>query len=297
MNKKILGNFLLLITSIIWGSAFVAQVTGMEIIGPFTFGATRSSIAVIFLGILVLILKDNMKTKTSDLLAGGLACGFFIFMGSSLQQIGLQYTTAGKASFITSLYILIVPIFALIVIKSRVNLITWIAIILGAVGLYMLAIPEGTSFLINKGDLIVLVGSFFWGAHILVVDHFTKKIDVVKLSFIQFLIMTILSAIMALIFERETATVTNIILSWKAITYAGFFSSCIAYTLQMIGQKYTSPVIASLILSLESVFGALSGYLVLNEILTMREFIGCIIVFIAIILAQIPTDFFKVKKS
>ena len=173
LNKKILGNVLLLITSIIWGSAFVAQVTGMDVLGPFTFNAARSFLAVLSLSGLVFILKDDMNTKFSDLLKGGFSCGFFLFMGSSLQQIGLIDTTAGKASFITSLYILLVPIIAFIVMKKKINFLTTIAIILGAIGLYLLAIPSGSSFSINKGDLIVFIGSFFWGAHILVIDYFT----------------------------------------------------------------------------------------------------------------------------
>lgn len=295
MNKKILGNLLLLITSIIWGSAFVAQITGMDVLGPFTFSATRSLIATIFLGFLVMFLKDEMNTKTSDLIKGGLACGVFIFIASSLQQFGLLFTTAGKASFITTLYILIVPILALLIMKNKISLATWIAIILGAIGLYLLAIPTGASFSINKGDFVVFIGAFFWAAHILVIDYFTKKVNPVKLSFMQFAVMTVLSAIVAMLFERETATISNIMLSWKSIAYAGFFSSGIAYTLQMVGQKYTNPVLASLILSLESVFGALSGYLFLNEILSTKEFLGCVIVFVAIIIAQVPNDFFKRK--
>lgn len=296
MNKKILGNLLLLITSIIWGSAFVAQITGMDVLGPFTFSAVRSLIATVFLGFLVIFLKDEMNTKTNDLIKGGLACGVFIFIASSLQQFGLLFTTAGKASFITTLYILIVPILALLIMKNKINLATWVAIILGAIGLYLLAIPSRASFSINKGDFVVFIGAFFWAAHILIIDYFTKKVSPVKLSFIQFLIMTILSAIVAILFEKETATIQNIMLSWKSIAYAGFFSSGIAYTLQMVGQKYTNPVLASLILSLESVFGALSGYLFLNEILTKREFLGCAVVFVAIIIAQIPTNIFDKKK-
>lgn len=295
MNKKVLGNILLLITSIIWGSAFVAQITGMDVLGPFTFNAARSFLAVISLSILVLVLKDNMNTKVKDLLKGGLACGFFLFMGSSFQQFGLVYTTAGKASFITSLYILIVPILAFLVIKKKVSLITWVAIILGAVGLYLLAIPSGSSFSVNIGDVIVFIGAFFWGAHILVIDYFTKKVNPVKLSLMQFTVMSILSIIVAVILERESISLNNLLVSWKSIAYAGLFSACIAYTLQMVGQKYTEPVLASLILSLESVFGALSGYLFLNEILSIKELIGCIVVFIAIVIAQIPDDFFKKK--
>lgn len=296
LNKKILGNILLLITSIIWGSAFVAQITGMAALGPFTFNAARSFLAVISLSILVSFLKDSMNTKLIDLLKGGLACGLFLFMGSSLQQIGLLYTTAGKASFITSLYILMVPILAFIAMKKRINFLTCVAIILGAIGLYLLAIPSGNSFSVNRGDFIVFIGSFFWGAHILVIDYFTKKVNPVKLSLVQFTVMTLVSALVAFTFERESISFFNLMISWKPIVYAGIFSSCIAYTLQMVGQKYTEPVLASLILSLESVFGALSGYLFLSETLSSKEFIGCIVVFVAIIIAQAPEDFLKKNK-
>lgn len=293
MDKRLLGNLLLFITSLIWGSTFVAQVMGMDIIGPFTFSASRSVVGVFSLGILLYFLKDKTKSKTSDLIKGGLACGSLLFMGSSFQQIGLLCTTAGKTSFITSLYILIIPIFSYILLKNKINFLTILAIILGVIGLYMIAIKDIGNFDVNKGDFIVFIGSFFWGSHILVIDHYSKKVSAIKLSFLQFLVTAILSMIVAYFFEKETATLNNIFLSWKAIVYAGFFSSGIAYTLQMVGQKYTDPVLASLILSLESVFGAISGYLFLNELMTVREFMGCFIVFIAIIIAQIPSSFFK----
>lgn len=293
MNKKILGNLLLFITSFIWGSTFVAQVMGMDLIGPFTFSASRSFVGAIFLGILLYFLKDNMNSSKKDILKGGLACGFFLFVGSSFQQIGLLYTTAGKTSFITSLYILIIPIFSYFILKNKINFLTIVAIILGIIGLYMIAIKDISNLDVNRGDMIVFIGSFFWGAHILVIDHYSKKVNAVKLSFLQFLVTAIFSMVVAYFFEKETATLINITLSWKAIIYAGFLSSGVAYTLQMIGQRYTDPILASLILSLESVFGAISGYLFLNEIMSFREFAGCCIVFMGIMIAQVPENFLK----
>lgn len=288
---------MLLLTSFIWGSAFVAQVTGMDLIGPFAFNTSRSVLAVISLGLLTFFIKDRVKGKVSDLIKGGLACGFFLFMGTSLQQVGIAYTTAGKTSFITTLYILIIPIFGFIFLKHKVNLITWFAVLLGLIGLYLIAIPSTSSFSMNKGDFIVFIGSFFWSGHILVIDYFNKKVDVLRLSLLQFAMVAVLSGIITFIFERETTTMVNIFLSWKSIAYAGVLSAAVAYTLQMVGQKYTTPVLASLILSLESVFGALSGYLFLNEILSTKEFIGCTILFIAIIIVQIPTDIFQKKNK
>lgn len=288
---------MLLLTSFIWGSAFVAQVTGMDLIGPFAFNTSRSVLAVISLGLLTFFRKDRVKGKVSDLIKGGLACGFFLFMGTSLQQVGIAYTTAGKTSFITTLYILIIPIFGFIFLKHKVNLITWFAVLLGLIGLYLIAIPSTSSFSMNKGDFIVFIGSFFWSGHILVIDYFNKKVDVLRLSLLQFAMVAVLSGIITFIFERETTTMVNIFLSWKSIAYAGVLSAAVAYTLQMVGQKYTTPVLASLILSLESVFGALSGYLFLNEILSTKEFIGCTILFIAIIIVQIPTDIFQKKNK
>lgn len=288
---------MLLLTSFIWGSAFVAQVTGMDLIGPFAFNTSRSVLAVISLGFLTFFIKDSVKGKFSDLIKGGLACGFFLFMGASLQQVGIAYTTAGKTSFITTLYILIIPIFGFIFLKHKVNLITWFAVLLGLIGLYLIAIPSTSSFNMNKGDFIVFIGSFFWSGHILVIDYFNKKVDVLRLSLLQFAMVAVLSGIVAFIFERETTTMINIFLSWKSIAYAGVLSAAVAYTLQMVGQKYTTPVLASLILSLESVFGALSGYLFLNEILSTKEFLGCTILFIAIIIVQIPADLFQKKNK
>ena len=286
---------MLFLAAFIWGTAFVAQIAGMDRIGPFTFNMARSIVAVISLGAYLIFTKAKLPKDMSFLLKGGLVCGFFIFVGTSLQQIGLQYTTAGKTGFITSFYILILPFLTMIFLKHKIDVLTWISIIIGFIGLYLLAIPSLSDFTVNRGDFIVFLGSFCWGGHILIIDYYSKKVNPVELSFLQFVVLTILSGICALLFENETATMNNIFLSWKSIAYAGFLSSGIAYTLQMVGQKYTNPIVASLILSLEAVFAALAGYFILDEIMTSREFLGCSIVFLAIIFSQIPKDIFKKK--
>ena len=294
-KKKYFGDLMLFLAAFIWGTAFVAQVTGMDRIGPFTFNMARSIVAVISLGAYLIFTKAKLPKNMSFLLKGGLVCGFFIFVGTSFQQIGLQYTTAGKTGFITSFYILILPFLTMIFLKHKIDVLTWISIIIGFIGLYLLAIPSLSDFTVNRGDFIVFLGSFCWGGHILIIDYYSKKVNPVELSFLQFVVLTILSGICALFFENETATMNNIFLSWKSIAYAGFLSSGIAYTLQMVGQKYTNPIVASLILSLEAVFAALAGYFILDEIMTSREFLGCSIVFLAIIFSQIPKDIFKKK--
>lgn len=296
MNKKsYFGDLMLFLAAFIWGTAFVAQIAGMDRIGPFTFNMARSIVAVISLGAYLIFTKAKLPKDMSFLLKGGLVCGFFIFVGTSFQQIGLQYTTAGKTGFITSFYILILPFLTMIFLKHKIDVLTWISIIIGFIGLYLLAIPNLSDFSMNKGDFIVFLGSFCWAGHILVIDYYSKKVNPVELSFLQFVVLSILSGICAFIFENETATLGNIFASWKPVAYAGFLSSGVAYTLQMVGQKYTKPVVASLILSLEAVFAALAGYLILDEVMSSREFLGSFIVFLAMIFSQIPKDLFKKK--
>ncbi|ALQ40502.1 hypothetical protein RN87_08150 [Fusobacterium hwasookii ChDC F174] len=294
-KNRYFGDLMLFLAAFIWGTAFVAQIAGMDRIGPFTFNMARSIVAVISLGAYLIFTKAKLPKDMSFLLKGGLVCGFFIFVGTSFQQIGLQYTTAGKTGFITSFYILILPFITMIFLKHKIDVLTWISIIIGFIGLYLLAIPNLSDFSMNKGDFIVFLGSFCWAGHILVIDYYSKKVNPVELSFLQFVVLSILSGICAFIFENETATLGNIFASWKPVAYAGFLSSGVAYTLQMVGQKYTKPVVASLILSLEAVFAALAGYLLLDEVMTSREFLGSFIVFLAMIFSQIPKDLFKKK--
>lgn len=288
MKKKLIGNALLLLTAFIWGSAFVAQSIGMEHIGPFTFNALRSLLGSLVLMPVILVRnrkKRTTKSKQTNLstLKGGIICGIILFFASSLQQIGIQYTTVGKASFITALYIVLVPIFSLFI-KKRPSPLTWIAVVLSAIGLYMLCIRDG--FSIGKGDALILGCAFLFTFHILVIDYFIPYADSIQMSCIQFILAGILGALCMFIFE--TPTIANIQIAWVSIAYAGILSCGVAYTLQIVAQKDTDPTVASLLLSLESVFGALAGWLVLGESFTIKESIGMALMLCAIVLAQLP---------
>lgn len=300
MAGKLKYNLLLMLAALIWGSAFVAQSVGMDYIGPFTFNSMRS-----FLGSLVLLpviwfmnrkkgtdeekqgsadvekLEKRLERKT--LLKGGLFCGIVLTAASSLQQLGLVYTSAGKAGFITALYILIVPILGLFL-KRKVGMKIWIGVALAVVGMYLLCITSG--FSIAYGDLLVLTCALAFSFHILVVDYFSPKVDGVMLSCLQFFVCGILSAVLMVLFEQPDAG--QILAAWKPILYAGILSSGVAYTLQIITQKHLEPTVASLLMSLESVFAVLTGWLVLHERLSTREMLGCVLMFAAIILAQLP---------
>ncbi|WP_206459956.1 DMT family transporter [Anaerovorax sp. IOR16] len=303
MNKKtLIGNIMLLTTSFIWGTAFVAQRVGMDHIEPFTFGASRYILATFaLLPIIYFLESKKRKTEIANsnnfdftpeqkkeerlaYLKGGATCGCVLFIASSLQQIGLVYTSAGKAGFITALYIVLVPIFG-IFLKKKVRGLTWLGVLFATIGLYLLCIKEGFTY--EFGDLIIFIGAFFWTGHILCCDYFTKKSDPVKLSCVQFFVTFVFSVIAAFLFESPTWA--GIVECTIPIVYCGVFSAGIGYTLQMVAQKDTDPTIASLILSLEAVFGALGGYFLLSEILTIRELIGCAIMFAAIIIAQLPS--------
>lgn len=296
MNHKLKYNILLMLAALIWGSAFVAQSVGMDYIGPFTFNSVRS-----FLGAIVLLpviwytgrtkkteIQQDRRQERKDLIMGGICCGVILTVSSSLQQIGLMYTSAGKAGFITALYILIVPVLGMFLGK-RVGIKTWIGVVLAVIGMYLLCITSG--FSISYGDFMVLLCAFVFSLHILTVDYFSPKVDGVKLSSIQFLVCGILSAIPMIVKEQPQAA--DILAAWLPIAYAGVLSSGVAYTLQIVCQKHLNPTVASLIMSLESVFAVLTGWLILHEKLSIREFTGCVLVFAAIILAQLPE---KMKK-
>ncbi len=301
MSKKLKANMLLLLTALIWGSAFVAQIKGMDHLGPFSFACIRNLVGAIFLIPVIFVLdkldkeksfteysfektEEEKKAEKKVLITGGFACGIALFVAGSLQQVGLQYTTAGKAGFITSLYIVIVPILGLFL-KKKVRPVIWGCVAVAAVGLYLLCIKEG--FTIGMGDLLILLCAFGFSIHILVIDYFSPKTDGVKMSCIQFFIVAILSGIV--MFIIETPSIDAILKSWMPILYSGVLSSGVAYTLQIVAQKDTDPTVASLLLSLESVFAVLSGMLILHEILSGREVIGCILMFVAIIVAQLPS--------
>ena len=282
---------MLLLTAFIWGTAFVAQSVGMDYLEPFTFNGVRCLIGAIALLPCIWFFnrgkekenKINDENAKRDLIKGGIACGILLFAASSLQQIGLVYTAAGKAGFITAFYIVLVPVFGIFLHKN-IGWKVWTAVAIALAGLYFLCITE--AFTIGGGDIYVLLCALIFSVHILVVDHYAPKVDGVKLSCIQFLVAGIVSIPFMLILESPK--MGNMMTSWFPLIYAGVFSCGIAYTLQILGQKNVNPAIASLILSLESCFSVLSGWVILGERLSARETIGCIMMFAAIILAQIP---------
>ncbi|MDD4565358.1 MAG: DMT family transporter [Eubacteriales bacterium] len=304
-REKLVGNMLLMLTSILWGSAFVAQRVGMDYVGPLTFGAVRFILAALVLIPVIHFFEKGIRKKLekaagtvqkkipffpediderNTLIKAGVVCGCVIFCGTTLQQFGLVFTTAGKAGFITALYIVLVPIFSLFL-RRIPSLKCWIGVAFGAVGLYFLTITE--EFTIAFGDLVVLIGAGFWAVHLLAIDYFiSRKVDALKLSFLQFSVCAILSTIAALIFQE--ISIKAIIACTIPILYAGVLSGGVGFTLQIIGQKHTNPTVASLLLSMEAVFGALFGFLLLDEIMNMREIFGCILMFSAIIISQLP---------
>ena len=272
-KEQIKGSLSLFLAAIIWGAAFVAQSVGMDYLEPFTFNGVRCLIGAIALLPCIWFFnrgkekenKVNDENAKRDLIKGGIACGILLFAASSLQQIGLVYTAAGKAGFITAFYIVLVPVFGIFLHKN-IGWKVWTAVAIALAGLYFLCITE--AFTIGVGD------------------YYSPKVDGVKLSCIQFLVAGIVSIPFMLILESPK--MGNMLTSWFPLIYAGVFSCGIAYTLQILGQKNVNPAVASLILSLESCFSVLSGWVILGERLSARETIGCIMMFAAIILAQIP---------
>ena len=302
MNSKLKNDALLVLTALIWGSAFVAQSVGMDYMGPFTFNSLRCLMGgLVLLPVIWIMGRKDPKSPASRpdsrsmeedqkrrgdkkvLLTGGLCCGIALAAASSLQQIGLVYTSAGKAGFITALYILIVPVLGLFLGK-KVGLKTWTGVGLAIIGMYFLCIKEG--FFISYGDFLVMICAFIFSLHILIIDYFSPKVDGVKLSCIQFWVAGILCAVPMIISEKPTFEA--VAAAWLPLLYAGVLSCGVAYTLQIIAQKNTDPTVASLILSLESVFAALAGWILINETLSPKEIFGCVLVFTAIILAQLP---------
>ena len=286
------NSLLLLLTATIWGVAFVAQSVGMDYVGGFTFNMARSLIGSAVLLPVIWFMGRNSSKKAEeaqgfgsrkDLLWGGLACGILMCLASNFQQFGIKYTTVGKAGFITACYIVLVPILGLFL-KKKCSPFIWLAVAMSVAGLYLLCITDG--FSIGKGDILVLICAVLFSFHILVIDYYSPKVDGVKLSCIQFLVCGILSGIPALIFEKPE--MCAVLTAWQPILYAGVMSCGVAYTLQIIGQKNMNPTVASLILSLESCISVLAGWMILGQQLSAREIAGCVIMFAAIILAQLP---------
>lgn len=300
MNKKLQSDIMLLITAVIWGSAFVAQKAG-AVLEPFTYNGLRMLIGGLVLIPVIFVFQklgigDDSGEKTEAekaadkkvLIKGGLCCGIVLCIASTLQQFGLYFETdAGKAGFITSLYIVIVPILG-ILLKKKVRPIIWFCVALGAFGFYLLTMAgKGTGFSLQTGDFFVLLCAFAFSCHIMVVDHFSPKCDGIKLSCIQFLTVGVIGIVCMFIFENPVWA--DILDCWLPILYCGVLSSGVAYTLQVVGQKHAEPTVATLIMSLESVFAVLFGVLVAGESLTLIEGIGCIVIFIAVIIPQLPS--------
>ena len=295
MNTKAMrSNLMLVLTAFIWGVAFVAQSVGMDYVGPFTFISVRNFIAtLVLLQCIRLLDKVNPSDKLSEndknphggptLIIGGIVCGICLAVASAFQQIGISYTTVGKAGFITAMYIVIVPILGLFI-KKKVRVIAWISVAISVAGLYLLCMTESLS--LSRGDLLVLICAFCFALHIMVIDYFSPRVDGIRMSCIQFLTCGIVCAVPALL--TESPDIHSILAAWLPILYAGALSSAVGYTLQIVAQKNTDPVIASLLMSLESAFSLLAGWVLLNQRLSSREMCGCILMFVAIILSQLP---------
>lgn len=297
MNKYVLRHSLiLLLTAFIWGTAFVAQSAGMDYVGTFTFTACRNVLgALVLIPVILVIRAGEMKKPGADIndplirvfnrptVVGGVLCGIILCIAGNLQQYALKTASTGKAGFITALYILMVPIIG-IFLKKKAGIKIWISVAISLVGLYLLCLTDTTG--LKTEDYLLFGCAFVFSLHIITVDHFSPDANCVAMSAIQFAVCAVLSAIAMFIFEEP---------SWTGITdcavpilYAGVLSSGVAYTLQIVGQKGMNPTIASLIMSLESVFSALAGLVVLHQVLSGRETLGCVLMFAAIILAQLP---------
>lgn len=292
MKQQIKSSLILLLTATIWGVAFVAQSVGMEYIGPFTFNAIRCVLGGLVLIPVILVLKKKKETGAENqekedkktLWAGGIACGVILCIASNLQQFGIMEASVGKSGFFTALYIVMIPVIG-IFIGKRPGIKLWFCVALAVVGMYLLCMKDG-SFTIERADIMLLLCALVFSVHILVVDYFSPKVDGVKMSCIQFFVCGVFSAVGMLF--TETPDISNIQAAWLPLLYAGLLSCGVGYTLQIVGQKGINPVIASLIMSLESVISALAGWVILGQVLSPKEILGCILMFVAIIITQIP---------
>ncbi len=285
------SDLILFLVAFIWGVAFVAQRSGMEHVGPFTFNGLRFLLASVSLVPFMFFFNNGVKEKRvklkqyskSELIKYGFISSIFLFSGISLQQVGLVYTTAGKAGFITGLYVVIVPIIGLVLKLHRTNFNTWAGALLATVGMYFLSVTS--DFTIGFGDFLVLLCAFCFAGHVIVIANFSKKFPAIQLSFVQSLICSLVSLIIA--FAIENVNMEGIIDASVPIFYGGVFSSAIAYSLQIYAQKKSHPAHASIIMSFESVFAALAGWIILNEVFSGRAVLGCILILIGMLISQL----------
>ena len=310
-NKQMVGSLLLLLTAMIWGTAFVGQRVGMDSIEPVTFNAARMALAAVVVGTLAVVLRRNKKdvslnavsektlhaaaandsraedenaAQWSNTLKGGISCGLFLTAGSVFQQMGVVYTSAGKAGFITAMYMLLVPILNYILFKKKNTWLVWLAVFIGVGGMYLLCVKE--DFSLTRGDILVCICALMFSGHILCCDYFVKLASPIELAAIQFATAAVVSAVVAFLFEAPAWA--GVVAAAMPILYCGVVSGGIGYTLQIVAQKFTDPTVASLLMSLESVFAVIAGSLLLGEQMSFRELLGCAVMFVAIILVQIP---------
>ena len=321
-TQQMKSSLILLLTALIWGVAFVAQSVGMDYVGPFTFNCVRSILGGLVLIPCIFVLDrirperkagknlsageccaadskvsaedgcvadskvsaEEQRAGRRTLLTGGILCGVLLCVASNLQQIGIAGTSVGKAGFITALYIVIVPILGLFF-RRKCSPTVWLGVLLAICGLYFLCINEGIH--IQKGDFFVFLCALCFSVHILVIDHYTQLVDGVKMSCIQFLVAGAIGIIGMFIFEEPK--IDAILDCWLPILYAGVLSSGVGYTLQIVAQKDAEPTVASLLMSLESVFAVIAGAIILHESMSPRELLGCAVIFAAVIIAQLPS--------
>ena len=294
MNSNFIRqNVFPVLAALIWGLAFVAQSVGADLVGPFTFNAARAFIGFLFLLVICLALRlreksaAQKKTYSSryykDLIIGGLCCGIALTLAVNLQQKGLETTSSGKAGFITALYIVLVPIAGLFLKKKAPRLI-WLSVAIAVVGLYFLSISGSVS--ITVGDLYMLVCALCFTGHIMVIDHFTNRVSGIELSCVQFLVVSVISAVGML--ATETPSWEGLVACAIPLLYVGVLSSGVGYTLQILAQKGSNPTVVSLLMSLESVFATVFGAIILHEAMSGREYFGCVLMLIAVVLAQLP---------
>ncbi|MBR6826082.1 MAG: DMT family transporter [Oscillospiraceae bacterium] len=300
-RNKLLGSTLLLIASVIWGTAFVFQRTGMENIGPIAFNAARTTLSAIVVAPIALWrLRKAMPTDPTErsayiryTLLGGLSCGLCLTLASALQQTGMVYSSAGKGGFISAMYMLPVPFLNLLIFRKRVQWSVWAAIALGVFGMYLLCLSE--SFYLEKGDAILCGSALLFSFHILSCDYFAPKGDPIGIAVIQFATTALISWPASFIMENPT--VDGLVAAGIPILYCGLMSGGLGYTFQLIAQRHTDPAPASLLMSMESVFAVVAGALFLHEKMTVRELLGCLVIFAAVILVQIPLPLRKPKDA
>ena len=294
-RTKPLGIVLLLITAIIWGSSFVAQSIGMESVDAFTFTGIRTTLGMLFLLPFTLIINKGFDLRKSTL-RKGLILGIVFSIAQNFQQFAFYYSTSGKIAFITAFYMFFVPLFSVIFLKKKIAVLTWVSILFGLLGLFLLCLDPSDLTNINMGDILALICAIFYAVQIMLIDKFTEEdISGVQLSFMQFFVAAVISIIAMFIFEQPN--LADIKTAAPSLLYSGIMSCGIAYTLQIVGQKHASPVVASLLMCLESVFAVIAAAIVLHEGMSPGEAAGCVIMFAAIILSQVSESLSAKKRN